>query len=119
MVDELNWIEQAQQAGTDLKDSIREAHGVLRDLKQVRREMEALRREMQHIVDCVIPEKVASSYELSSKMSLEKFCDSVEAMADSGIETVVAFSKEMLEKQMSDTKEIIQEFVDGIKDRGL
>jgi hypothetical protein len=103
MSEQLDWIEQAAQVGLQLKESIRQGHELLRDLKTVKRELDATQRAIRIVIDVDIPAAVQEAFaghigaQLGNYITyLEKLCsEQLSEMSNSSIEMFRSSMTEM------------------------
>lgn len=101
MSEPLDWIEQATKAGVELKESIKEAHELCRDLRQLRKELMELKASVLHEVEHAANETFQKAFlthiknytdklekhamELITQLADELSAQSVEAIKDLSI----------------------------------
>lgn len=111
----MDWINEAAQVGKELKEQIREAHGLLRDLKILQREMTHYRREAEH----VIPLVVKTAFEESIGDTMREHQQKMEDLAVESVQeisrNVLATVKETMDIVDKETSETIQKFSDAVE----
>lgn len=117
MTEPTDWIARAEEAGVSLRDSIREGHQLLRDLRDTRKELVQLQRELMQAIEVLIPDKVGETFRNVNRDALEQYVTHLEEMADEAIEAVSKGARDTFREHMAAMQSHFEGMIDELRTR--
>jgi F0F1-type ATP synthase membrane subunit b/b' len=110
MNEPIDWIEDAANAGIELRSLIKEAHEVLRDLKTTKKEVEQLSKQAAREVQL----ECTRVFESTFGKELTAYTDAIEQKATSAINRMSKLFGDEAEQALGKLMEASKEAIDNI-----
>lgn len=107
MAEPTDWIKEAQQVGVELKEAIREAHGLLRDIRGTRREVE----ELSNLMVERVGSRAKAAFNQAFNEGLEMFSRGLLEQTDEAFQRVDKMAEQALAALTTDVIKRMEDLI--------